>query len=174
MSSKGSKTLLARADDQIALWHLIEENNGELSPVMEEWLAEIETGLATKVDRYRDMMGDLDSEEARLRHKASEFQAAAQSVAQVSKGLRDRIKHVMQRLGVDEVKGELYRFKMTSLAPKLVIEDEAKVPAELKMVVTETVLDKDRIREALDAGIEVAGARLEPVFGLRDYVSKKK
>ncbi len=170
--SKAGPTLVARAEDQIALWQLIEESGGELTPTVEAWLKEIETGLATKVDSYRNFIEDLQDEGAKLRRRAQELAGAAQSLERLADSMRDRIKFVMQQLGTDEVKGEFYRFKLSELKPKMVIDDLAKIPLDLLMTVTETVVDKERIRGLLDAGVAVPGARLEPVKSLRDYVNK--
>lgn len=44
----------------------------------------------------------------------------------------------------------------------LKVDDEEAIPLEFKRVVSNTVIDKDALREALERGNVVAGARLEP------------
>jgi hypothetical protein len=78
----------------------------------------------------------------------------------------------MQAMGTDEIIGEDVKFKLSRLAPKLVIEEE-KLPSAFKMQVVTYVPDKDRIKSELEAGGSVEGAKMEEVFSLRKYPARK-
>lgn len=164
-------TLLERADDRIALWKLIEETGGELDGMLEVWLAETENNLAEKVDSYRVIIEDLTTEADRLRSRSQEFREAAVQVENVLQRLKDRIKIAMQKLDTDELAGRDYRFKMSRVNAKLVI-DEGNVPPYMMIANTVLVPDKERIRKLLDNGETLEYARLEPVHQLRISINK--
>lgn len=164
-------TLQQRVADRLALWKLIEETGGEVCPTLESWLAEIDKSLATKADQYVFIKHELEQEASRLRDEGRKLIEAAKQIEYVQDRLNNRIKIAMVQLNVDEIKGEFYRFKMNEMAQKLVL-NEADVPQDLKIPVTEYVPDKEKIKALLALGENVPGASMERVYGLRTYVSK--
>ena len=164
-------TLLQRADAKISVWKMIQDAGGEMDALTEALLSDVDQNLAHKVDAYKFIQDELETEASRLKLQAEEFSRAAKSLDRVKEKLKDRIKYAMGVLEVDELKGELYRYKLSELDPKLII-DETLIPDDLKMVKTEVICDKERIREAWKSGENIAGVRAEAVFQLRTYVNK--
>lgn len=165
-------TLVQRCQDQIALWQLIDEQGGEITPVMEKWIAEIDTAIASKADGYKAVLDSLDDEVARLKTRAKDFSEASKSVERIGDRIRDRMKFAIKALGVDEVVGTDYRFKLVKARAALVV-DEAELPAKFLMQITQTVPDRTRIASAMESGEFVPGAHYEESFALRSYVVKK-
>lgn len=166
-----NKTLIQRADDQVALWDLIKESEGEITPTIQDWLDEVETALSSKVDSYNNFLEALNAEAESLRAKSQGFAAAARSIERIADFLKDRIKLTMVKLGTNEIKGNDYRFKLAKGSDKLVIND-SEIPESFKMQITQLIPDKERIKNALLTGEHVSGAKLDPVYSLRSYIVK--
>lgn len=167
-----STSLIKRAEEQIALWQLLEETGGELTPTMEVWLNEISTNLMDKVDGYKVVLDDLETESTRLKERAKGFQDAARSIDGIQAQIKDRMKAAMTIMGVDEVSGQDYRFKLSRVKPALVIVQD-ELPESYLMEVRTLVPDKDRLRADLETGGFIPGARFEQNVALRAYVNKK-
>lgn len=149
----------------------IVEAGGELSPEIESMFDSLGTEIQTKTDNYAFFMERLDSEAEYWKARAETMTKVARSCINLKARLNDSIKLAMQQLGQDEIKGNEMRFKLSKLAPKLVLE-EAAVTDAYKMIVTQHVPDKERIKHDLAAGLAVPGARMEDVFSLRKYVNR--
>ena len=138
---------------------------GELTPEMEESLKITDVALRAKADAYHYVDESLEADAAFFKRKAAAFADLAKRFSKAQDKLRENIKAAMTAMECAEIKGNDYRWCLERGAPKLVI-DEAKLPAELQIVVTTTVPDKDRIKELLKGGFEVPGASLEEVARL--------
>lgn len=163
-------SLIKRTEDKLTLWELIASTGGELTPVLEAWLDEVEKNLQTKVDQYKFFQDELKSEIQRLKAEATELSTAARSLERVEDALKSRIKDAMIKLGVTEMRGQSYRFKLSDSAPSLIIDDETRIPGAMTLVKIEP--DKALIKSELLAGTVVPGARLQASHQLRTYVNK--
>lgn len=151
----------------------IAEAGGELTPELEAAFDGMGAQIQVKADSYAFVMDRLDAEAEFWKKRAEQFSRVAKSCKNLKERLNDSIKMAMKQLGTDEVHGVDMRFKLTRMAPKLVIQ-ESLLPSEYKMVVTETVPDKERIKADLANKCEVPGAVMEEVLALRKYVNSKK
>lgn len=166
-----SKSLVALASEMGEIIAQIAENGGELSEVIEQAFDCTGQELMAKTDRYALFMDRLDAESDFWKAKADSYAKVAKSCKTLKERLNTNIKAAMILMDADEIKGEEMRFKLSKLAPKLVI-DEAMLPSNFKMVVTETVPDKQLIKDAVEAGQAVPGVKQEDVFSLRKYVNR--
>lgn len=167
-----STTLIQRAQDARAMETLLEESGGELShPCMSSWLEEVQKNVAEKADHYVTMKDMLKAKAEQFRVESKAFQDAARQIESVLDAMNDRVKAAMAIMQTDEIRGNLYRFKLSNSAPKLLV-DEYRIPDAFKMVVMVTNVDREKIKTALQAGEEVEGARLEPVSALRVYLHR--
>lgn len=148
------------------------EAGGELSPELETAFDNLGSQIQTKADGYAFFMDRLDNESEFWKEKANAYLKVSRSCANLKERLNNSIKLAMRTLDADEIKGDDMRFKLSKLAPRLVLE-EALLPSEYKMVVTTHVPDKDRIKADLANKVEIPGAMLEPVYSLRKYPNRK-
>lgn len=165
-------TLLAAAQDEVALMALVQEAEGELTPQLEEWLAEVEKNIATKADHYRFVLDRLEANAEALDKRAKELRAAAVALHNVQESIKGRIKQAMTTMGTNEVKGESFRFKLSNSAPRIVVDNEDKVPLTFKREETVWTPDKKAIKESFDLGVPVEGCHIEQGQTLRTYVNK--
>lgn len=148
------------------------EAGGELTPEIEALLESVGQDLQAKTDGYCFFMERLDAQAEYWKTKADAFAKVSKSCKSLKERLNDRIKEAMKQMGLDEIQGTDMRFKLTASAPKLVVDD-ALLPKDYLMAVTEYVPDKERIKEDLKNKCEIPGAQFEDVFALRKYPNRK-
>lgn len=165
------KSLPAIIGDANNVVQAILDNSGEITPEIENALQVVEASLTQKADQYSFLIERLEFESEYWKAKAQEFNKIAQACTTARERMKDRIKVAMNILGLEEINGKDVRFKLQKSNPKLVIEDESKIDAAYKTVISETVIDKERVKEDLRLGVPVAGAKLEQGFSLRTYAN---
>lgn len=154
-----------------AITQAIIEAGGELSPELEAELEQVDLDLADKVDAYKYVTDRLTAEEKFFKAKADELYKVGQAHAKASARIKERLKEAMLSMERADVYGNEYRWRLTPLDPKLVIEDGV-ISDEWKKEVIEMVVDKDLIKTALAKGEEIEGARMEPVHRLQAYPNR--
>lgn len=148
------------------------ENNGELTEELEQALANVQLQYAEKIDGYQYFMERIDLESEYFEDKAAKYYKIAASLELLKSKLKENIKQSMRMLDYKEALGNDTKFKLVNGKSKLVIDENLLEPKWVMEVKT-LVPDKDRIRAALEQGIEVRGAYLEDVYQLRSYANKK-
>lgn len=124
-------------------------------------LSELRVVRAEKLDAcaaYRlsqkDAVHAIETEIARLRERKEQVKRA-------SERLDTYLIAQMRMGGFTRHKSDLYSISVCQSPAKVVITDENAIPQEFKREVTEVKIDKTAIRQAIQAGHEVAGAALE-------------
>lgn len=169
-----SQTLVALAVEAAEISKLLQESGGELSPELEARLEVNREKLPSKVDSYNYIIERLEADAALWKRRKEACAAQEKKYQGQVDRLWDRIKLAMKELGTKELQGTYYRFQLKKSAPKLIIDSEAAIPAECKMIVQTTVIDKEKIKAMLVDGFEVPGARLEENGSLVAYESTKE
>lgn len=164
-------TLKQRIDDKLALWQLLAESGGEISPQIETWLNEIETNLAEKVDNYKLFLDEIENEAERLKTQSKLFNEASKQLTNLHNRIKDNIKFAMTKLETDTMNGQNFKFKLTNPIAKINI-DEDKLPLEYKKKLEEYVPDSDKIRIDVELGKTIPGVMVEYKPGLRTYINK--
>ena len=166
-----TQSLITIETDALALEALILESGGELCPALESFMAEIETALATKCDSYAAVYDRFESEAKTFRERAETFRAAAKSMEAASERLKTRIFETMTKLGLEEINGGSWRWKIQNSPASMVI-DPNFIPKEYEIIKTEIVYDKDKIKADMAAGTLVEGVTLTQGKHVRKYIAK--
>lgn len=87
------------------------------------------------------------------------LQARAGRIAGTVETRRNIILRAIDTAGVDTIKGPLVTLSRGTTNPKLIVNDEAKIPSDY-FKVPDPVLDRKALKDALDAGTVVDGASL--------------
>lgn len=151
------------------------ESGGHLPAELEAQLSAVEVQHPEKVDAYSVVLERLKAEEAYLRSKAAEFEAVARGCKNAQQRLKDAIKNAASILGVDEIKGNDTRFKISESEPLLHVNTEQlskEYCTEKQTILIEKEALRDKIELALKNGDEVTGASYKTVVTLRQYVNK--
>ncbi len=110
--------------------------------------------IVALTDNLESFIALCDSEEKRIKARKT-------SAKNKVKWLNDYLKYGMQVAGVKKIECGTRSITLQNNPPRLVIDDEAAIPAKYYVVVPETLqLDKVEIKKALKEG-DVPGARLE-------------
>ncbi len=142
------------------------ESKGEITPDLEARLTANETAVARKVDSYVYIEEQFEAQCILLKRKEEGFRAIRKGLEAAQERLRTNVKTAMSVMKTDTLTGDEYRYKLSTRAPKLVIDNEAVIPKEYKIIVQTTGIDKDKLLSALKDGFDVPGARLEDVLAL--------
>lgn len=168
-----SKSLYDIRKDILTLEQTFLELGGEVTPELENYLAINEANLLEKVDHYYYFIESLEKGAEFFKARIDDATKAKKVYESTIDRLKNNITLAMQDLKTDELKGEEFRYKLIRSNPTVEILDEEKLPASfLKEKVTYSP-DKDLIKEALDKGEDVPGARLIQKSYPKAYVNKK-
>lgn len=150
------------------------ENGGELTPELEQMMEGNAVELANKADRYYYLMKSLKGEAAYWKAQMDEVNKVIKGINNFEKNLKERIKYAMIESEMPKIEGNDVQFKISPIQPKLVINDPEKIPDAFKTVVQYTEIDKDKLKEALEAGEEIEGAELVENFQIRSSIKRSK
>jgi hypothetical protein len=109
-----------------------------------------------------------------LKKRGQEMVKAGQSRINWNKNFWEAVKGQMNLDGYTELLGIDWRICVQKTKPRLVIEDESAVPDSYKRTRTVVEIDKEALRQDLEVGVPVAGARLESDGSLRIRPNTKK
>lgn len=100
------------------------------------------------------------SEAAIRREEAKRLEEQARAIERVAERISQGVKLQMEMWGVKKIEGARHLFKLQgNPRPRVIIEDEKLIPTEF--LIYEPKPDRNAIRDALDAGKQVSGCRLD-------------
>lgn len=149
------------------------ESMGEMTPEIERAIRILHERLPDKADGYKFFIDDLRAQAVLFNERASLFARIAKSFTSYSETLKYSIKMACMELGVNEIEGREFRWKLVNNAPSLVVDDESLIPSEYKEEVVSVNIKSDMIKEALKNGKTVPGAHLETGSHVRPYPNMK-
>lgn len=143
-----------------------EETTDEQRQSIDAYLAELGTAEADKVDGFGFIIRALNDSAANARDLAAHFIAKAKSREAAADRLKNYYLQSMQRHGLNKVKGDAFSISRSSRC-SVRIDNLNDIPSEY--VTTETVItpNKRLISDAIKAGNNIPGARLEN----REFIS---
>lgn len=161
-------TLVEIVSQKAVILRKVLENGGELPPALEQQLDDIDLTLAEKIDGYIEFMAQMQAEELYWKAKASQASAVGKTCEKIRDRLKDRVKQLMQASKQTELLGNDMRF---SLIPSKDALDliEGLVPEEYKDAEVVWTVNRDRVIQDLQLGIEIPGAAIREVKQLRTY-----
>lgn len=169
-----NQTLPALLKEAHAIEELLIETEGEMNPILSEWMTINDQNMVTKIDSYKYVFDKLESGCEFFKKKEEEMRRARKSYENYIQRLKEHLKFTMESLTVSELRGNNYRFKLQRSKPIVVILNESVLSAKYIREKITLEVDKKAIKEDFDKGIEVVGATLEESVSLRSYVNKKE
>lgn len=116
----------------------------------------------------RSALHDEDAA-SRLRGKMDAMEAELRRIERRAQGKRDMALAAMAEAGLEHLEAAGVRISVRRAPPLLVVNDEDLVPEAFR-IERRALLDYQRIREALETGVDVPGAQLaapEPYLSVR-------
>jgi len=162
-----TRSLLDITHDMEALDSLMVEVEGDVTDpkVLEAvtaWFAELDADLKGKVDNYAALITTLEARAQVRAAEADRLARRAKTDSASAQFLKDRLRGELEVRGIPKVETDRYRVSVVANGGKLplVLGDEREIPdAYWREVPAHKEIDRDAIRQALDAGRTVAGAR---------------
>lgn len=148
-----------------ALEDLLCETEGEVGPVMNDWLMEFEKNLTAKAVSYVYVSQKLEALAEINRNFAKQYLDRARVFEGANERLRERLREVMLTTDRREIAGEGATIKLVRSIPRVDVHNEALIPDQFFR--TERVLEKKKVLEALKAGEAVPGARMVETTSIR-------
>ena len=163
------KSLVAMVDSVKSLETLLLESGGEITPEIQDQLMIKDASLPEKIDNYALVIERFKSLEDFYKQKADFVLKMAKAFGAAQDRMKDSLKAAMHTLETDELKGFDIRFKLSATKPSVVVDMPEALDTAYTTIEQVTKINKDRIRQDLELGVPVAGARLERGFALRTY-----
>lgn len=168
-----NRSLVAIVKDFNALDELLIEQSGEVCPTLEQWMQINEHNMAEKVDNYKLYIEHLESRNEYFKGIKDQANQAQNIFKNMVSRMKENLKYAMASLGTDELRGDMYRFKLSKPKSKLTITDAEKIPLEFTKEVTEIQIDMEAIEKAISEGREVPGVTIETNQSLLSYSNTK-
>lgn len=167
-----SKSLVDLVRELTEIERQIIEGDGALPPETEQMFDLTHGEIATKVDRYKHVIDALEMRAMHFKAMADEATAARRTFENHRQRLRENLKFAIKSMDTDEVCGHDWRYKLSTLKPRLVI-DESQLPRDwfIHETIVQSSPDKEGILKAMQLGEEIPGCTLESSEQLRSYVN---
>ncbi|MCX7509559.1 siphovirus Gp157 family protein [Delftia tsuruhatensis] len=124
--------------------------------------SEQQMALEEKVQGYEMVARNIEAPVAAIDAEIERLQALKATYMNRSKSLRMRVLKTMQDLGVQKITCPLFEVSRRKNPSRVVLFEESLVPSRFwKKPEVELTVDKKAVKDALDAGEDVQGARLE-------------
>jgi len=143
--------------EHLTLLRLIEDNEGEITPDLDEALTLTKDQLETKAVSYAGIIKTFDADEAIIDGEIKRLQKLKERKAKGRDLFEGRLKEAMLLFGIPSIETPLVKIffrKSESVEVTEYLMDEWKVE---KVTLTP---DKNRIKEAIKEGVNVPGATL--------------
>ena len=163
-----NRSLLDITDDLRALDQLLAEADGDISDpavseAVERWFAELDQDFDTKVDNYAALITEMKFRATSRKAEADRLAERARIDSGNAQWLADKLKAVMQQRGLKKLETRRYRLSVANNGGKLPLrlstDNPKDLPAEYHRVTID--IDKAKVREALEAGVEVPHASFD-------------
>ena len=151
---------------------ILEDSTGELTPELEAQIMSIDVLEKDKSDALAAVFDRITVNKELLENRIDALSKAVQTLKNVEDRLKGHIKNSLITSGQKKIEGVENYFQISKLKDKIIVENEEIVPTYYKKVKTIISVDKDTVRESLNAGQAVEGVRTEENYMLRKYIKK--
>lgn len=136
------------------------DNDLEAMSLLLEWISDLSSERAVKIDAYCWLIRKLESEAETAKKVASEFREKAEQRTNKTEMLKSLIMQHMRTLGHPKLFGKQFTVAIQKNGGSLPVEiiDEDAIPDELCGI--KRIPDKARIRAAIESGQKIGGAVL--------------
>ncbi len=148
------------------------DSMGEMTPELETELILVANKLPEKVDAYKFVVDDLKAQAEVWNERAATFTRISKAFITYIDRMKYSLKMACINLGVEEIVGKDYKWKLVNNAPSLIVDNPDLLPSEYIEVVETKRVRSDLLKEALKSGKAVPGARLESGSHVRSFVNK--
>lgn len=141
------------------------ENPDIPKEIVESALEEVEGNFEDKAENIVKLIKSIEADIKAYKEEETRLSTRRKTLENKVKGLKDYLEGSMIALDKKDIKGKIFTLAIKKNPPSVVIDDFTILPMEYKKI--EEKEDKKKIKESIDNGIEVPGARIEQKESLR-------
>ena len=127
----------------------------------------LESDFETKADGYAKVIRMLKADAAAADAEAKRLEARKRTFESQADRMKQRLQEAMQATGKTKFKTPLFTYGIQNNAESVTVTDENAIPTQYMRVTTARAPDKEAIKEALKAGVDIPGAMLTRTESLR-------
>jgi hypothetical protein len=146
---------------QAILSNLIDDETGEINVEQGKLLEVIKDDVNNKAIAVASYIKNLDAERYAIEQAKNAMRDREFALECKIEWLNDYLQVNMERLGINEIKCPYFAIKLKKCPVSTDIRDESLIPDEYKKRKEVVNVDKVKIKEDLQAGINVPGAALK-------------
>jgi len=172
MENKGT-TLFNLGENYLQLVGKIEENEGILTPELEEQLDSMFDSIIAKQDGYLILQKKFDKKIEEAKEYIGMLQGVVKTHEYHQKRLKDRMLNFMQKTGITDLEGLMGRVKLmkSKKVPDWVTVEH--VPEKYKKTDIVVSLKKSELKKALEEGTKIGDIELEENEYVRIFEKRK-
>jgi hypothetical protein len=152
------KTLLNIRQEYVSLIDTIEQNEGELTPEMEQALTINRQELSAKSLAYVEFIGNLEAQNDRIDEEIRRLQKLKKRNTHLLDFLQKGLIQAVNEFG--PIRTGTYNINVRQ-SEECVVEDPEQVPDQFKTVRVDVQVDKQAIKRAIKSGEKVPGAHIQ-------------
>ncbi len=155
------QTLLAMTDDMLAIEQQLEAGDGVMTDEQAAALDKLLADIDQKADNYAALIRSLELRATARRAALEGLKKLISSDERSADFLTERLKMAMEKLGRKKMETERFRITVANNGGKVPLEiyDETLIPDKF-MIPQPAKIDNDGIRQAIEAGEDIPGAKL--------------
>ena len=128
---------------------------------VEEIMAIIMEQIASKGDGIMSLVRNIESDVESLKNEVKRLEGMIESREKKAERLREYLMRCMLQANIKSLPTVKGTISVRNNQPKVVIEDESKIPEGFKTVKEVTSVNKKELRESLKNGERIEGCHLE-------------
>jgi hypothetical protein len=152
---------------------MLVESKGELTPEDETKLKLFSESLLEKVDNYKHFFDRLEMSLDYWKKKENEAKKIKQALESNIERAEDYLKSVMLHKGITKLEGDEYTFTLSPTRGKIEITDEQSAREVYPREKITIEVDKEKLREDLEKGIDIQCAKIIQTYSLRAKAKTK-
>ena len=154
-------------DDILKLLDIIENELPEdIIKEAEQWLDKLESSFDEKAFNIARYIKNLEAESLAFKTEKDRLARRQKALDNKAKGLKDYLSIMMNRLGKDKIKDDLFTLAMQNNPPSVDVIEQSKIPKEY-WVEQDPVLDKKHLLKDLKEEKEIPGCSIKRTKSIR-------
>lgn len=153
------KSLYQITADQNELFNQIAENDGEITPDVEESLKINKDNFETKARGYIWQIKKLEADNITIDEELNRLERIQKRNNKLIDKLKESMKNALIIFG-DSQKVDTFTLSLRK-SKAVDIVDADSIPAEYRTITTTETINKTEIKKAIESGVKVAGATIK-------------
>lgn len=153
------KNLYQIKEEHLNVMRQIEENDGEITPEIEQALALTNEDFENKAISYGYVIKSFADNQDLIKQEIDRLKSLLEREIKYEEAVREKLKYAMLEFGVNEINTPTLKLSFRKSEAVEIINEEEIAAEFIKVKETKTV-DKTKLKAAIKEGRPVAGAKL--------------